>query len=184
MHRWDVVACWALELRQKGRGFDSRPFRFQVTSSGKLFTHLCLCSPNTIIWYRPRGGNLLPLATRHRLQCMVYPSTGSRLKEGRWAPSLHSSYGGTLYLYFSRYLYTYIHPFNGPLPGTTRVSRYQKGKTIWILLKQEAVSGSGISWAVCESAPRFRQTTTPAPNHSVFYRPDALPVAQPTASKH
>ena len=28
-----------------------------------------------------------------------------------------------------RYLHTYIHPFNGPLSGTTRVSRYQKGKT-------------------------------------------------------
>jgi len=25
--------------------------------------------------------------------------------------------------------YTHIHPFNGPLSGTTRVSRYQKGKT-------------------------------------------------------
>jgi len=25
--------------------------------------------------------------------------------------------------------HTYIHPFNGPLSGTTRVSRYQKGKT-------------------------------------------------------
>jgi len=24
----------------------------------------------------------------------------------------------------------------------------------------------------------------PAPNHSVIYRPDALPAAQPTASKH
>ena len=28
----------------------------------------------------------------------------------------------------------------------TRVSRYQKGKPIWILPKQETVSGSGISW--------------------------------------
>jgi len=28
-----------------------------------------------------------------------------------------------------------------------------------------------------------RQITMPAPHHSVFYRPDALP-AQPTASKH
>jgi len=26
--------------------------------------------------------------------------------------------------------------------------------------------------------------TTPAPHHSVFYRPDALPAAQPTVSKH
>jgi len=42
------------------------------------------------------------------------------------------------------------------------------------------VSGSGISWAVCKSAPRTRQTTTPAPHYSVFYRPDALPAAQPS----
>ena len=45
------------------------------------------------------------------------------------------------------------------------------------------MSGSGISWAICKSAPRSRQITTPAPHHSVFYRPDALPAAQPTASK-
>jgi len=47
-------------------------------------------------------------------------------------------------------------------------------------VKQETVSGSGISWAICKSAPCSRQTTTPAPYHSVFYRPDALPAAQPT----
>ena len=46
------------------------------------------------------------------------------------------------------------------------------------------MSGSGISWAICKSAPRSRQTTTPVPHHSVFYRPHALPAAQPTASKH
>jgi len=46
------------------------------------------------------------------------------------------------------------------------------------------VSGSGISWAICKSAPRSRQITTLAPHHSVFYRPGALPAAQPTASKH
>ena len=80
--------------------------------------------------------------------------------------------------------HTHTHPFNGPFSGTTRVSRYQKGKPIWILLKQETVSGSGISWAMCKSAPRCRQTTTPAPHHSVFYRPDALPAAQPTVSMH
>ena len=27
------------------------------------------------------------------------------------------------------YMSTYLHPFNGPFSGTTRVSRYQKGKT-------------------------------------------------------
>ena len=59
-----------------------------------------------------------------------------------------------------------------------------KVKPIWILLKQETASGSGISWAICKSAPRSRQITTPAPHHSGFYRPDALPAAQPTVSKH
>jgi len=34
----------------------------------------------------------------------------------------------------------------------------------------------------CKSAPCSRQITTPAPHHSVFYRPDALPAAQPTTS--
>jgi len=66
---------------------------------------------------------------------------------------------------------THTHLFNSPFSGTTRVSRYQKGKPIWILLKQETVS----SWAICKSAPCIRQITTPAPHHSVFYRPDALP---------
>ena len=46
------------------------------------------------------------------------------------------------------------------------------------------MSGSEILWAICKSAPCSRQKTTPAPHRSVFYRPDALPAAQPTASKH
>ena len=48
------------------------------------------------------------------------------------------------------------------------------------------MSGSGISWAICKSAPRSIQITMPAPHQSPlsFYRPDALPAAQPTASKH
>ena len=69
-------------------------------------------------------------------------------------------------------------------PGLPVWAGARKVKPIWILLKQEAVSGSGISWAVCKSAPRSRQITTPVPHRSVFYRPDALPAAQPTASKH
>jgi len=45
------------------------------------------------------------------------------------------------------------HLFNGSLSGTTKVSRYQKGKTNLDLLEQEIVIGSGISWAICKSAP-------------------------------
>ena len=80
-----------------------------------------------------------------------------------------------------------LHTFNGPFLGfqglpTWAVTR--KVKPIWILMKQETVSGSGISWDICKSAPRSRQITMPAPHHSVFYRPDALHAAQPTVSKH
>ena len=88
---------------------------------------------------------------------------------------------------------THTHPFNewqtqthltALFPGLPGWAGTRKVKPIWVLLKQETVSGSGISWAICKSAPCSRQITTPAPHHSVFYGPDALPAAQPTASKH
>jgi len=52
------------------------------------------------------------------------------------------------------------------LSGTTWVSRYQKGKTNLDLLEQDTVSGSGISWAICKSAPCPREITMPEPHHS------------------
>jgi len=85
---------------------------------------------------------------------------------------------------YAYYTHTHTHPVNGPFSGTTQVSRYQKGETNLDLLKQETVSGSGISWAIRKSAPCSRQITTPAPHHSVLYRSDALSATQPTASKH
>ena len=68
--------------------------------------------------------------------------------------------------------------------GLPRLAGTRKTKPVWILLKQVTVSGSGIRWAICKSAPCSRQTTMPAPQLSVFYRPDALPATQQTASKH
>ena len=44
------------------------------------------------------------------------------------------------------------------------------------------MSGRGISWAICKSTPRSRQITMPATHNSVFYRPDALPAAQPNVA--
>ena len=81
--------------------------------------------------------------------------------------------------------YTHIHTCLTALClGVPGWAGTRKVKPIWILLKQETVSGSGISWDICKSAPRSRQITMPAPHHSVFYTPDALPAAQPTVSKH
>ena len=43
------------------------------------------------------------------------------------------------------------------------------------------MSGSGISWAICKSAPRSRQITMPAPHHSVFLQA-GCPSCRPTNS--
>ena len=43
------------------------------------------------------------------------------------------------------------------------------------------VSGSGISWAICNSAPLSRQITMPAPHHSVFLHA-GCPSCHPTNS--
>ena len=62
---------------------------------------------------------------------------------------------------------THTHPFNGPLFGTTQVSRYQKGKTN---LDFTGARDSEWQWhqlGMCKSAPRSRQITMPAPHHSV-----------------
>ena len=45
-------------------------------------------------------------------------------------------------------------------PGLPGWAGTRKVKPIWTLLKQETVSGSGIIWAICKSAPRSRQITT------------------------
>jgi len=78
---------------------------------------------------------------------------------------------------------THTHPFNGPLSGTTQVSRYQKGKTN---LDFTGARNSEWQWhqlghmQVCTSL----QTDNHASTTKFFYRPDALPAAQPTVSKH
>ena len=67
-------------------------------------------------------------------------------------------------------------------PGLPGSAGTRKVKPSWIL--QDTVSDSGISWDICKSASHSTQITMPAPHQSVFYRPDALPATQPTASKH
>jgi len=64
----------------------------------------------------------------------------------------------------------------------TRVSRFKKGKANLDFTEARIVNGSGINWSTGKSAPHCRQITTPAPHHSVFYRPNALLATQPSAS--
>jgi len=75
-------------------------------------------------------------------------------------------------------------PFNSPLFRTTRVSRYQKGKTN---LDFTEARDSEWQWhplgymQVCTSLQTDNHASTPP---LIFYRPDALPATQPAASKH
>jgi len=75
--------------------------------------------------------------------------------------------------------HTHTHLFNGPLSRITRVSRYQKGITN-LDFTEARDSSSGISWVICK---QFAPHSSTPPNQ-FFYRPDALPDTQPTASKH
>jgi len=80
--------------------------------------------------------------------------------------------------------FTHTHTFNGPLSRTTRVGRYQKGKTN---LDFTEARDSEWQWhqlghmQVCTSLQADNDASTPPLS---FYRPDALPAAQPTVSKH
>ena len=66
-------------------------------------------------------------------------------------------------------------------PGLPKSASTRKAKPIWILLEQETVSGSGIRWAICKSALRSRQITTPAPHYSSFLQA-RCPSCHPTKS--
>jgi len=63
----------------------------------------------------------VPLALANRRRCT--PSGGLPTVRTR-----QKHFQCTLRVYLLTY-YTHAHPFNGPLSGTTQVSRYQKGKT-------------------------------------------------------
>ena len=70
---------------------------------------------------------------------------------------------------------------------TIWVNQHRKGKTN---LDFNEASDDGIAVAsagpyVCKSlVPHSSHVTMPAPHHSIFYMPDALPDAQPTVSVH
>ena len=92
------------------------------------------------------------------------------------------------YLRFKSNTHTYTcvhtHTYNGPFSGSKQVSQYQKGN---INLDFNEARDSEWQWhqlghmQVCTCS---RQITMPALHRSIFYRPDALPAAKPTASKH
>ena len=82
--------------------------------------------------------------------------------------------------------HTHTHPFNGTFSGTTQVSRYQKGKT-----NRDFTEAGDSEWQWNQLGHNASLHLAPlqTDNHAstppfIFYRPDALPATQPTASKH
>ena len=113
-------------------------------------------SMSSSMFYRP---DILPGTENTNTECQ-WCSTNSLLKLVDHNSHQHAV-SSVKSVHFTLHMYTHTHPFHGPLSRTTWVSWYQKGKPICILLKQETVSGSGISWAVYKSAYR----------HHCWYKP-------------
>jgi len=80
---------------------------------------------------------------------------------------------------------THTHTFNCHFSGTTQVSQYQKGKT-----NLDFTEARDTEWQWHQLGHMQVRTSLQTDNHAstpttqVFYRPDAPPAAQPTASKH
>ena len=117
---------------------------------------------------RRRGSVTLQQCTRSWLQSTWQDSCAS----GDGPTQNHTAamtYGIHLHLYCAHRSHAHTHPFNGPLSGTTRVSRYEKGKTS---LDFTEAGDSEWQWHqlghMQKSAHRFRQITTPAPHHHNF----------------
>jgi len=64
--------------------------------------------------------------------------------------------------------------FSGHFPG-------EPGLASFIEAKDDGVGGDNWSYMACKAPVK---SSPPTNQHPTFYRPDALPVAQPTVSKH
>jgi len=162
-----------------------RPHRMHGIKCGCCYRcSVCLCARHTGeliampfgVWTRVGSQPSAGRGTFRDTTLGHAPSACDRHAERYSDAASRYQYWATCYSPFFAFTTT-THTFNGLL---YRWAGTRKVKPIWILLEQEAVTGSGISWAICKSAPCFRQITTPAPHHSVFYRPYALPATQPT----
>jgi len=78
-----------------------------------------------------------------------------------------------------------LHLFNGLFSRTTWVSWHLKGRRFWILLEQEMMRWQwhqpDLMQIICTSLQTDNHASTSPVS---FHRLDALPAAQPTASKH
>ena len=118
------------------------------------------------------------------LNIFVLMATFSR----KWTGDGHFWEGGgsslVLMLKWRRKIYRVTHTrLTALCPGLPGWAGTRKVIPIWILLKQETVSGSEIRWAICKSAPCSRQITTPARHRSVFLQAECPSCRPPNSVK-
>ena len=102
--------------------------------------------------------------------------------------TIKSTYCSTFSIGIHTRLHTHTHPFNGPFSRTTQVGQYQKGKTN---LDFTEARDSEWQWhhqlghmQVCTLLPTDNHASTTPLSFFTGWMGDALPAAQPTASKH
>ena len=79
---------------------------------------------------------------------------------------------------------THTQPFNGPFSGIIQVSRYQKGKTNLDFTEARDSEWQEHQLGHMQVCTLLRTDNDSTPPLKFFYRLDALPAAQPKASKH
>jgi len=87
---------------------------------------------------------------------------------------------------------THTHPFNGPFPTIIAGNEAWNRNVFrcWRKVDRDIYSCNNKSSNTTHTVTHtrltalFRDYPSKAPHHSVFCRPDALPAAQPTVSKH
>jgi len=121
---------------------------------------------------------VITLCWNHQIKSNLFAQNTSHLNAASGKSIINTSRNAWL-----REEYTHTH-LTALFPGLPWWAGTRKVKPTWILLKHETVSGNGISWGhmlVCTLVQTDNHASSPPLS---FYRPDALPATQPTASEH
>ena len=128
-----------------------------------------------VLKYFDKKHNKLTGTSNSLIKTVNYPLTNKMLHKLTYWWNLETG----------KYQQIHTHPFNGPFSGNTQVSRYQKGKTNLVFTEARDSEWQRHQLGrmqVCTLLQTDNHASTP-PLLS-FYRLDALPAAQPIASKH
>ena len=91
-------------------------------------SEMCLCGRSLVGWSRVHlGSPVIGTQQSRRLNVQLYTHSCLCSSISVCSQCTHTQHNHIFCIITNRC--THTHPFNGPLSGTTRVSRYQKGKT-------------------------------------------------------